>query len=52
MDNTMLTISEVAAHYRVSRLTVYRWIHKGKLKAVKVGQQYRVTKDELDAFEQ
>lgn len=41
---------EVAAALKVSRQTVYRLFHSGELKAVKVGNQYRVRGDVLRAF--
>ncbi len=44
------TIHEVAKSLKVTYLTVYRWIRAGKLKAKKVGKQYRITKQELDKF--
>ncbi len=37
-----LTVAEVAAIMRVSKMTVYRLVHSGELSAVKVGKSYRV----------
>jgi excisionase family DNA binding protein len=37
-----LTVAEVAAVMRVSKMTVYRLVHAGDLPAVKVGRSYRV----------
>ncbi|RJK96076.1 helix-turn-helix domain-containing protein [Vallicoccus soli] len=37
-----LTVAEVAAVMRVSKMTVYRLVHAGELPAVKVGRSYRV----------
>ncbi len=31
----LLTIAEVAAHYRVSVSTVYRWVAEGRLEVVR-----------------
>lgn len=37
-----LTVAEVAALMRVSKMTVYRLVHNGKLPAVRVGRSFRV----------
>jgi excisionase family DNA binding protein len=37
-----LTVSEVAAIMRVSKMTVYRLVHSGELPAVRVGRSFRV----------
>ncbi|MHB1738457.1 MAG: helix-turn-helix domain-containing protein [Actinomycetes bacterium] len=37
-----LTVAEVAAIMRVSKMTVYRLVHTGELPAVRVGRSYRV----------
>ena len=37
-----LTVAEVAAVMRVSKMTVYRLVHNGDLTAVRVGRSYRV----------
>jgi len=37
-----LTVAEVAATMRVSKMTVYRLVHAGELAAVQVGRSYRV----------
>ena len=37
-----LTVAEVAAVMRVSKMTVYRLIHSGELPAVRVGRSFRV----------
>lgn len=37
------TISEAAKILRFSPFTLYRWIHEGKIKAVKIGSRsYRI----------
>jgi excisionase family DNA binding protein len=45
-----LTIAEVAAQMRVSKMTVYRLVHGGDLEAVRVGRSFRVTQEAVDAF--
>jgi excisionase family DNA binding protein len=37
-----LTVAEVAAVMRVSRMTVYRLVHSGEMPAVRVGRSFRV----------
>ncbi len=37
-----LTVAEVAALMRVSKMTVYRLVQAGELSAVRVGRSYRV----------
>jgi excisionase family DNA binding protein len=39
---SFLTVSEVAAIMRVSKMTVYRLVHAGELAAVRVGRSFRV----------
>lgn len=40
---TFLTVAEVAAQVRVSKMTVYRLVHGGELEAVRVGRSFRVS---------
>lgn len=42
---------EIAERYAVKVTTVWEWIRRGELPAVKVGKQYRIRADDLDAFE-
>ena len=39
---SFLTVAEVAALMRVSKMTVYRLVHAGVLPAVRVGRSFRV----------
>jgi excisionase family DNA binding protein len=41
-DVRFLTVAEVAAVMRVSKMTVYRMVHGGDLPAVRVGRSFRV----------
>ena len=41
-DSRFLTVAEVAAMMRVSKMTVYRLVHAGTLPAVRVGRSFRV----------
>ncbi len=44
------SIEEVATMLKVAYLTVYRWVRAHKLSAIKVGKQYRISKEALDTF--
>ena len=46
----LLTVAEVAEVLRVSNMTVYRLIKAGELPALRVGKNYRIREDELEAF--
>ena len=52
MEKFYTTCEEVAEMYRVKVSTVWAWVRAGKLKAVRVGKQYRIPKEALDEFEQ
>ena len=41
-DVHFLTVAEVAALMRVSKMTVYRLVHNGEMPAVRVGRSFRV----------
>ncbi|WP_353808458.1 helix-turn-helix domain-containing protein [Agromyces sp. SYSU T00194] len=41
-DVRFLTVAEVAAIMRVSRMTVYRLVHAGELPAIRFGRSFRV----------
>ena len=45
-----LTIAEVAAQMRVSKMTVYRLVHSGDLPAVRVGRSVRVPESDVHAY--
>lgn len=47
---TFLTVAEVASQMRVSKMTVYRFVHSGELEAVRVGRSFRVTEEALEEF--
>ncbi|HEY1700790.1 MAG TPA: helix-turn-helix domain-containing protein [Trebonia sp.] len=42
-----LTVPEVAAILRVSKMTVYRMVHREDIRAVRVGRSFRVPDDEV-----
>ena len=45
-----LTIAEVAARMRVSKMTVYRLVHNGDLSAVRVGRSFRVVEEDVNDY--
>ena len=47
-EYNVYTLKEVEKIMSVSQRTLYNWIKGGKLKAIKVGGQYRVTQEALD----
>jgi len=50
MEIEIYTIPEVAKRLRINQTTVSRLIHRGELKAYKIGRIYRIPKDEVDRF--
>jgi excisionase family DNA binding protein len=49
-ESKFLTVAEVAAMMRVSKMTVYRLVHNGDLPAVRVGRSFRVLEDDVDEY--
>jgi excisionase family DNA binding protein len=47
---SFLTVAEVAAIMRVSKMTVYRLVHGGELAAVRVGRSFRVPEPAVRAY--
>lgn len=45
-----LTVAEVAALMRVSKMTVYRLVHAGELPAVRVGRSFRVAEQAVHDY--
>lgn len=49
-DVKFLTVAEVAAFMRVSKMSVYRLIHSGELEAVRFGRSFRVDQRAVDSY--
>lgn len=50
-EEEFMTINEVAEILRVSDLTVYDWLKKGKLKGVQVGGWlWRIKREDFEEF--
>jgi len=45
----LLSVSEVAAIFRVSKMTIYRLVQSGELKHVRIGNSYRIPADSVNA---
>lgn len=48
----MYTCEEVAERYGVKIITVWDWIRKKKLGAIKLGRDYRIREEDLESFEE
>lgn len=46
----ILTVDQVAAYLQLNRLTIYRYIRQGQIRASKVGKAYRIRKEDVDLF--
>lgn len=51
-DIEVYTLEELGELLQVTRRTLYNWIKSGKLRAFKVGKEWRVTKETLEDFVQ
>lgn len=47
LQNEVLTVQEVAAYLRVSRVTVWRWCRDGTIPAVRLGRNWRIRQIDL-----
>lgn len=47
----LYTCDQVAERYGVKTITIWDWIRRKKLPAIKIGRDYRITKGDLEAFE-
>lgn len=43
----LLTVAEVSAMFRVSKMTIYRMVHAGELAHVRVGRSFRIPADSV-----
>ena len=48
--HTFLTIEDIIKILKVSKMTIYRYIDSGKIKAYKLGKEYRIDKKDFDEF--
>ena len=52
MMDELYTPLEVAKMLRVTRTTIYEHIKSGQLKAIRIGNRYRITKTHLEEYVQ
>ena len=50
MQKEFFTAEELADKLRVNIMTIYRYIKAKKLKAYKIGKEFRIDKTEFNAF--
>jgi|WetSurMetagenome_2_1015567.scaffolds.fasta_scaffold779722_1 excisionase family DNA binding protein len=50
MEETILTVDQVAQILQVHPFTVLKFIKQGRLKAAKLGRVYRIKRSDVDAF--
>lgn len=50
MKEKLLTVNEIIAILKVSKLTIYRYIKADKLPAYKVGRDFRIKQEDFDKF--
>lgn len=43
-------VEELAEQLRVSKMTIYRYLKDGKLRAYKIGKEYRIGKSDFIQF--
>ena len=48
----LYTCKEVAQRYGVEVITVWGWIRKRKLGAIKIGKEYRISADDIARVEE
>ena len=49
-EKEFYTTRELAEKLRVNIMTIYRYIKAGKLKAYKIGKEFRIEKKEFNKF--
>jgi len=49
-DSALMTVAEVASLMRVSNMTVYRVIHAGELRAVRIGRSFRIWEKDVQRY--
>jgi excisionase family DNA binding protein len=47
---TLMTITELAGYLKVTRRTIYEWLKRRKIPAVKLVGQWRFKKDKIDQW--
>lgn len=50
MHRTLLDISETARYLRISKSTLYRWVHQKKIKYIKIGSRVIFMQSDIEEF--
>lgn len=50
MDKDFYLVEELAGKLRVSKMTIYRYIKAKRLKAYKIGKDFRIERKEFERF--
>jgi putative resolvase len=43
-------VEELAEKLRLNKMTIYRWIKRGKIEAHKIGKEYRISRETFNKF--
>ncbi len=46
----LMTIDDLAAYLKVSRRTIYEWLKRNKVPALKIVGQWRFKREKIDAW--
>lgn len=44
----MLKVEDIAKELKVSQMTIFRALQQGKIKAIKIGNVWRISEEELE----
>lgn len=47
----IFTCEDIARRYGVKLITVWDWIRKKKLPAIRIGKRYYIRKEDIESFE-
>jgi excisionase family DNA binding protein len=50
MDDRWLSVDEIAVYLGIKRDTVYKWIERKKLPAIKLGRLWKFRRDQVDLW--
>lgn len=46
----LMTVEEFAEYFRTTTTTVYRWLKQGKIQGIKIGKEWRLNEDAIQAM--
>jgi putative molybdopterin biosynthesis protein len=50
MESNFYTVEEVSKKLKITKLSIYRYIKSGKLKAYRIGKNIRISEENLNKF--